>query len=151
MPETIENQIAELARLSGAGLRQRFEEAFGKAPGLRTSSELLRLAIAYRVQQEAGSGLSPRTRSLLKRLESRLQEGKPVVPNPSICLKPGTRLVRMWKGGRHQVTVLEQGFEYLGRRYSTLSAIAREIAGGPWSGPAFFGLKQRRQAEATDG
>jgi hypothetical protein len=49
------------------------------------------------------------------------------------------------------VTVLEQGFEYLGRRYSNLSVIAREIAGGPWSGPAFFGLKQKRRREATDG
>jgi hypothetical protein len=151
MPEAIETQIAELARLSGAMLRQRFEEAFGKAPGLRTSAELLRLALAYRVQEEAGSGLVPRTRSLLTRLESRLKEGKPVVSNPTIRLKPGTRLVRMWKGERHQVTVLEQGFDYLGRRYSTLSAIAREIAGSPWSGPAFFGLKEKRRREATDG
>ena len=151
MPEAIERQIAELAMLSAPMLRQRFQEVFGKAPALRTSPELLRLTLAYCLQEEAESGLPPRTRSLLTRLESRIKEGKPVVPAAIIRLKPGTRLVRMWKHERYQVTVLERGFEYLGRRYSNLSVIAREIAGSPWSGPAFFGLKQRRHAEAGRG
>ena len=151
MPEAIERQIAELSTLSAPMLRQRFQEVFGKAAGLRTSPELLRLALAYRVQEEAESGLSPRTRSLLTRLESRVKEGKSAVPNPTVRLKPGTRLVRMWKHERYQVTVLAQGFEYLGRRYSNLSVIARDIAGSPWSGPAFFGLKEKRRREATDG
>ena len=151
MPEAIERQIAELAMLSAPMLRQRFQEVFGKAAGLRTSPELLRLALAYRLQEEAESGLSPRTRSLLTRLESRLKEGRPVVAAQTVRLKPGTRLVRMWKQERHQVTVLAQGFEYLGRRYSNLSVIARETAGSPWSGPAFFGLKQRRHAGAGRG
>jgi len=151
MPEAIETQIAELAKLSGAALRQRFEEAFGKAPALRTSAELLRLALAYRVQEEAESGLSPRTRSVLKRLESRLKEGKPVVSNATIRLKPGTRLVRMWKHEQHQVTVLEQGFEYQGRRYGNLTAIAREITGTEWSGPVFFGLKKQERGDQARG
>ena len=151
MPEAIERQIAELSTLSAPMLRQRFQEVFGKTPALRTSPELLRLALAYRLQEEAESGLPPRTRSLLTRLESRLKEGKPVVSNATIRLKPGTRLVRMWKHERHQVTVLAQGFEYLGRRYSNLSVIAREIADSPWSGPAFFGLQKPRHAEAGRG
>ena len=87
----------------------------------------------------------------MTRLESRLKEGKSAVPNPTVRLKPGTRLVRMWKHERYQVTVLAQGFEYLGRRYSNLSVIAREIADSPWSGPAFFGLKQRRRKELAHG
>ena len=57
-------------------------------------------------------------------------------------IKPGTRLIRQWDGQTHQVTVAEEGFEYKGERYKSLSEIARLITGTRWSGPLFFGLKQ---------
>ena len=60
---------------------------------------------------------------------------------------PGTRLVREWQGREHAVTVLTDGFEYLGRPYKSLSAVARAITGTRWSGPAFFGLRSPGDAK----
>ena len=59
-------------------------------------------------------------------------------------LKPGTRLVREWRGEIHQVTVLDDGLEYRGSHYDSLSEIARSITGTRWSGPLFFGLRRAR-------
>ena len=53
-----------------------------------------------------------------------------------------TRLVRVWRGETHQVTVLTDGYQYKGQRWKSLSSIARAITGTPWSGPVFFGLKK---------
>ncbi len=65
-----------------------------------------------------------------------------VLPSPTISLKPGAKLIREWGGKTHCVIVLENGFDFEGRRYSSLSRIAREITGARWSGPRFFGLRQ---------
>ena len=59
---------------------------------------------------------------------------------PSLSLKPGARLVREWRGRIHTVTVTEDGFEYTGTSYPSLTKIANKITGGHWSGPRFFGL-----------
>jgi hypothetical protein len=53
----------------------------------------------------------------------------------------GTKLIREWKGVEHTVTVLDDGYEWQGRPYKSLSAVARAIAGTRWNGPAFFGLR----------
>ena len=66
-----------------------------------------------------------------------------VCPSPSLNLKPGARLIREWRGRTHNVTVTEDGFEYAGTSYSSLSRIARMITGAKWSGPRFFGLNRR--------
>lgn len=58
-------------------------------------------------------------------------------------VKPGTRLIREWQGETHEVMVLEDSFVWKGKAYSSLSRIARDITGTRWSGPAFFGLKDR--------
>ena len=55
----------------------------------------------------------------------------------------GTRLIREWKGIEHTATVLDDGYEYQGRRYKSLSVIARAITDTRWNGPAFFGLRNR--------
>jgi hypothetical protein len=57
------------------------------------------------------------------------------------CPVPGTLLIREWRGGRHEVTALENGFEYGGRKFRSLSAIAFHITGTKWNGPAFFGAR----------
>ena len=54
----------------------------------------------------------------------------------------GTRLVRVWQGETHQVTVLEVDFLYKDQHWKSLSAIAKAITGTPWSGPVFFGIKK---------
>ena len=65
-------------------------------------------------------------------------------PNARLSYKPGTRLVRVWKGETHEVTILEGGLEWHGQRFNSLSKIAREITGTRWSGPAFFGLNNTK-------
>jgi hypothetical protein len=63
-----------------------------------------------------------------------------VGPTPSLSLKPGARLVREWHGRTHTVTVTEDGFEYAGTNFPSLTKIAKKITGAQWSGPRFFGL-----------
>jgi Protein of unknown function (DUF2924) len=58
-------------------------------------------------------------------------------------LEPGTRLVREWRGVTHIVLIHADGIEWRGQRYRSLSVVARKITGARWSGPRFFGLKQR--------
>jgi hypothetical protein len=64
-----------------------------------------------------------------------------------------SRLIRMWHGIRHEVTVLEAGrlFRYRDRTFTSLTAIAREITGSGWSGPRFFGLTVKQTSEDPDG
>jgi hypothetical protein len=68
-------------------------------------------------------------------------------------LKAGTRLVREWRGVTHTVLVHADGFEWNGRRYRSLTIVAREITGAHWSGPRFFGLRKRagRSVESAEG
>ena len=61
---------------------------------------------------------------------------------PAPALSPGNQLVREWNGRIYRVLVLDDGFELDGRRYRSLSAVARHITGAAWSGPRFFGLKK---------
>ena len=81
-------------------------------------------------------GLSRNARLALKSSARSPEAGAP----PRRKLTPGTRLVRDWHGTGHTVTVLDSGFEYDQRRWSSLTSIARHITGAKWSGPRFFGL-----------
>ena len=94
---------------------------------------LLKLGLAHRVQSDA-AGL--RNRKLPTSMEAP-RKGR---ATPSRKLTPGTRLVRDWHGVGRVVTVLDDGFDYDGRRWTSLTAIARAITGAKWSGPRFFGL-----------
>jgi hypothetical protein len=100
--------------------------------------------LAYRLQEQAFGGLKPAYKRRLRQLaESFEQNPSRIVKTVSPArIKPGTRLIRQWDGQTHQVTVAEEGFEYKGERYKSLSEIARLITGTRWSGPLFFGLKQ---------
>ena len=66
--------------------------------------------------------------------------------DPGIVLKTGTTLVRQWRGHTHTVLVREDGFEYEGQRYRSLTVIAEQITGAHWSGPRFFGVSKRARA-----
>ena len=99
----------------------------------------MRLGIGYRLQEQKLGGLRRSTRTLLRRMAARSQDDTPKGPPPR-KLTPGTRLVRDWHGVGHTVTVLEDGFEYDGRSWRSLTAIATAITGSHWNGPRFFGL-----------
>lgn len=112
-------------------LIERWQTVFEHAPPPRVHTGLLRRVLAWQAQAEASG---------FKQLAA-----KPLpVPQASAApqLQPGTRLLREWRNTTHEVLVLPQGFEYAGKTYTSLSAIARAITGTPWSGPAFFGIKR---------
>ncbi len=149
MPKTLARQMVELESASTADLRARWERAHTHPAPKRASRDLLLRALAYHIQERAEGGLS---QAALKRFaylaDPRGNDGRPPRPAPP-RLRPGTRLVREWHGAVHQVIVGEDGFDYRGARYASLSRIAREITGTRWSGPLFFGLRKAAQQEAS--
>ena len=106
----------------------------------RISRDLLILGIGYRLQEIEHGGLGKATRRKLRTLAKALRTTGRVGPTPGLSLKPGVRLVREWHGRTHTVTVTEDGFEYAGSSYASLTKIAKKITGAHWSGPRFFGL-----------
>ena len=120
--------------MSHATFREHWTEAFGHAPPSRIKADFMQRVLAWHQQMQASELW--RGASGLARLQ-RLLRGAA----PQVVLSPGTRLLREWQGVAHQVTVLDPGFEYAGKRFKSLSAVARHITGTAWSGPLFFGLK----------
>ena len=106
----------------------------------RISRDLLILGIGYRLQEIEHGGLGKATRRKLQTLAKALRTTGRIGPTPGLSLKPGARLVREWHGRTHTVTVTEDGFEYAGTSYPSLTKIAKKITGAHWSGPRFFGL-----------
>jgi Protein of unknown function (DUF2924) len=88
----------------------------------------------------AHGGLTKATRRKLQTMAKALRTTGRVAPAPNLSLKPGARLVREWGCRTHTVTITEDGFEYAGGNYPSLTKIAQKITGAHWSGPHFFGL-----------
>ncbi len=129
-------------------LRAAWEEDLGHPPPARASDAYMRSVLAYRIQERAGPKLSAATVRHLERLaapNARIE----AMPMQARKLSAGASLLREWNGETHEVRVLENGFEYRGQRHRSLSAIARAITGTRWSGPAFFGLKDRERNDAA--
>jgi hypothetical protein len=136
--------LARLAELPVEQLKAEWARRYG-APAPCLSPDLLRLGIGYRMQEAKLGGVSRGTRSLLRQVAARAGEGNSKKPIPR-KLTPGTRLVRDWHGVGHTVIVLDDGFEYDGQRWKSLTAIAKAITGTPWNGPRFFGLTERKKS-----
>jgi hypothetical protein len=120
-------------------LRREWRRLYRSEPP-RASRDLLIRGIGYRRQEIQHGGLSKSTRRKLKTLAKMFRTEGRVAPDPGLSLKPGARLVREWHGRTHTVTVAEDGFEYAGTTYPSLTKIAKKITGAHWSGPRFFGL-----------
>ena len=139
--QTLDDRLTAITGLDTAGLRAAWEDQFGRPPPMSLSRRLLELAAAYHVHAKLYGGLKRAVRRWL--LQAGTPAGaadRPPRKKRSGPLAPGTRLVREWQGRPHTVEVAESGFLYAGRRYRSLSAIARTITGARWSGPRFFGL-----------
>ena len=145
---------ARLAALGGLGLDQlrgEWRRLHRVAPPARLSRDLLLRSIAHRLQEDALGGLRPAAeRRLASLARGSAAKGRPAAAPAAIRLKPGTTLVREWHGRTHTVLVLaDGGFEHEGRRYASLTRLARAITGARWSGPRFFGLRRgTRSADA---
>jgi len=144
-PETMADEIAALNGATRADLTSRWRALYDSEPPRRISRDLLTCALAYRLQELALGGLKPATRRLLAKVAADASARRPISPSAAPTLAPGTVLLRNWHGIEHQVIVSEHGVEFQGRQYKSLSEVAQRITGSKWSGPLFFGLKQRAQ------
>lgn len=143
MNGTVLAQLAALPDKDIAELRRMWRDLVGDEPPPGNRTHIVR-KLAYRIQELAHGGLSPRTRARLDALaddEDDRVKGKPRRKRAEDRPVTGTRLVREWRGLEHCVTVLPDGYEYDGRRFQSLSAAAHAITGTRWNGPQFFGLR----------
>jgi Protein of unknown function (DUF2924) len=131
-------------------LRCEWRRLYRSAP-LRISRDLLIRGVGYRLQEIQHGGLGKSTRRKLKTLAKIFRTEGRVAPDPGLSLKPGARLVREWHGRTHTVTVAEDGFEYAGTMYPSLTKIAKKITAVHWSGPRFFGLVRAIAPHQRDG
>ena len=146
MPDPVLAQLAALKTAPIAALRQKWRQLFEREPPLY-NRRFLESRLAYRIQELAYGGLKPETIERLESLADEL-EGKGARRGRQTENRPiaGTRLIREWKGVEHCVTVRDEDFEYQGRPYKSLSAVARVITSTRWNGLVFFGLKNQRGA-----
>ena len=134
----LEQQLGGIEELGSPDLRRVWSELTG-GPAPRVSPRLLRLALAYELQSRLHGGLSRRAGQSLAQIAA----GK----SRTRTMRAGMRLVREWNGTLHVVTLDEdQVVHWNGRTWRSLSEVARAITGTRWSGPAFFGLRQRKAA-----
>jgi hypothetical protein len=144
MSDSVLAQIAALKTKPTPALKAQWRELYGTEPP-PYNRRFLESRLAYRIQELAYGGLRPETLARLDALadeiDARKGKRKPTTDNRPIA---GTRLLREWQGVEHCVTVQGDGYEYQGRPYRSLSAIARAITGTRWNGPLFFGLRSSR-------
>jgi hypothetical protein len=135
--------LAKVAVLPIEELRREWASRY-EAVAPNISPDLLRLGLAYKLQEQRAGGLSRSTRGALRHAAQlpAADQGRAPLPRK---LTLGTRLVRDWHGVGHTVVVTESGFEYDGKPWKSLSAIARAITGTHWNGPRFFGLVERHK------
>jgi Protein of unknown function (DUF2924) len=144
MTKSVLAQIGALKSMDAQALKARWRELFDTEPP-PYNRRFLESRLAYRVQELAYGGLKPETLERLAALAEQV-DGKPTRRTRLAQDRPiaGTQLVREWKGVEHTVAVRDDGFEYQGRPYKTLSSVARLITGTRWNGWIFFGLKNQR-------
>ena len=135
----LQGPACDLAGASLDELRREWRRLYRSEPP-RISRDLLARGVAYRHQELEHGGLGKTTRRKLKTLAKMFRTTGRVGPDSGLALKPSARLVREWHGRTHTITVTEDGFEYAGRSYSSLTKIAKKFTGAHWSGPRFFGL-----------
>ena len=129
----LEDRLAVLATMSPAQLLDEWRRLH-KAEPPRLGPDLLRHILGFQIQERANRPQSTKAARALRNAEG----GQGPASSPK--LKPGTRLLRSWNGQSISVVVTDRGFEFRGKNWSSLTAIAREVTGAGWSGPRFFGL-----------
>jgi hypothetical protein len=145
--DTVLARIAALKVVPINTLKQQWRDLFETEPP-PYNRRFLEHRLAYRIQELAYGGLKPQTIKGLRALAEDLDGGDPTRRRQPSKDRPisGTRLIREFHGIEHCVTIRDEDFEYQGRPYKSLSAIARAITGTRWNGLIFFGLKNQRAA-----
>src|SRR5262245_5442832 len=151
---SVEAEIARLRDLGLQGLRARWRTSVGQNAPIHLARHLLFAMLAYRLQSETMGDLDAATVRFLKHVDLAPSKQAAVPLTQAFerrtrNLSPGTVLTRDWSGRHHRVTVIDQGFVWEGRTYSSLSEIAKSITGTKWNGPRFFGLRDKKHTEVT--
>ena len=143
MTDSIVARIAALKATPTQDLRTFWRDLFETEPP-RQNRRFLESRLAYRIQELDYGALKPTIIERLEALGEELDGGNAVVRKRRTDDRPiaGTRLIREYQGVEHCATVLADGFEYQGRPYKSLSAIARAITGTRWNGWVFFGIRR---------
>jgi hypothetical protein len=142
-------RLAALKAMSVNELKTEWQAMFD-APAPNNSRTFLESRLAYRIQELTYGGPDKQTRRLLDLLADEVEgtlTRKTQIADPRNPVV-GTKLIREWDGIAHTVTVLKEGFEWGGKRYKSLSAVARAVTGTRWNGYRFFGLRERKRGEA---
>jgi len=142
--DSVVAQVAALSGLSYGALLGEWKRLYRSPAPKRISRSLLELGVAWKIQELALGGLSRGAKRQLRDIAGSVASTGAVEASRSITVKPGARLVREWRGSTHDVLVLDDGFEWNGQVWRSLSEIAREITGTRWSGPRFFGLEKSK-------
>jgi Protein of unknown function (DUF2924) len=152
---SVEDEIAHLRGLDLRGLRSRWQSVFGRPAPAHLTRHLLFAVIAYRLQADRFGDLDHATGQVLDRTVAK--EAKPAMAarlasldQKRTELTPGTVLVREWGRQSQRVMVLADGFAWNGQTYDSLSKVAFAITGTKWSGPRFFGLRDKEDRSATE-
>ena len=150
----VEDEIAHLRGLDLGGLRARWRSVFQKQAPAHLTRHLLFAIIAYRIQADRFGDLGPETRQVLDRAGAK--ETGPAMAarlagfdQKRTELTPGTVLVREWDRQSQRVMVMADGFGWNGQTYDSLSKVAFAITGTRWSGPRFFGLRDKDDRSTT--
>jgi hypothetical protein len=152
---SVEDEIAHLRGLDLRGIRSRWQSVFGRPAPVHLTRHLLFSVIAYRLQADRFGDLDRETKQVLDRTVA--QEAEPAMSarlasfdQKRTELTPGTVLVREWDRQSQRVMVMADGFAWNGQTYGSLSKVAFAITGTRWSGPRFFGLRDKEDRSATE-
>ena len=144
----VEIELTKLVHMPIKDLRGIWKERLeSEPPDIRSREVMLRL-LAWRLQAEAFGGLDLPSERKLREIADALERTGTYEPKLRRDLSPGVVITREWKGIVHRVAVTTSGFEHDGRRFKSLSDVARTITGTRWSGPRFFGLEQKPKRPA---
>ena len=133
----VKAEIEHVLSLDSGWVRVLWRKRFKKNVPCALTTQLLVRMLVWQIQEDAFGGHDATTLRLLDAYGG--HDATKVVLFRR--LKPGTSVVREYRGVRHIVTISESGFVWQGKTFDSLSAIAREITGSRWNGPRFFGLR----------
>jgi Protein of unknown function (DUF2924) len=140
--DTTAELVSSLPTLPKEHLLLLWRENFGRPAG-SIRAELMIPILVFRIQEKAYGGLDAGTTGRLSEMTGSLAPQSRFHSEARHRFKPGTRLVREWKGTIHEVILTDDGYEHQGKKYKSLSPIACAINGTHWSGPAFFGTAKK--------
>jgi hypothetical protein len=148
--QNVAARLEALEQMDHSALRAEWRRLYRTHPPKHVSRDLLMLGVAWKIQEQAYGGLGAATKRRVADLAKTLERDGDVTRSRVARVRPGAKLVREWRGETHTVIVCEDGFEWKGRQWRSLSVVARKITGGHWSGPRFFGLKEKARPATED-